>query len=236
MQPTTQSRRSSPLPFFLVGGFVALVFALIGAMWLVERRRLRILLEELTKAGLKASTRPDPSEKHAAFESVGPFQELRTGAAGVVWSASGEVQGRQVVLLEHRYSTGSGKNRRTYHHTIASVPAPAAWPAVRLVDENIFHKIAELFGSKDVKLDDEAFNKRWRVTADDAEFAVLVLSPEVQSWSLLLPRGTQVRVGRGAVCVAAARRGDAEAALGLAHRARELASLIPPELEAWGLK
>jgi len=218
----------------LVIGVIAVAILVVGlAAWKANQKRLRELFQGLTNAGFQPWAAPTPDQKRALFEKLGPYRDLREGWKGVVWCARGEVQGREVTLVEHRYTTGSGKNKTTTNHTIAAITAPVQWPALSLADENLLHKIAEIFGSRDVRVEDERFNKRWRVTADDESFALLVLSPEVQAWSLTLERGTLIRVGRGGICAATKAVATGESAACLSRRVCELASLLPSELEAW---
>ncbi len=203
--------------------------------WRAELKRMRELAAGLALAGLEIVTSPSDEQKQSAFETLGPFRDLRDGPRGIVWCARGHVQGREVTLVEHKYTTGSGKNRTTVRHTVAAIVASERWPALSLVEENLLHKLAEMFGSKDLKLEDEAFNKRWRITADHAEFATLVLSPEVQSWSMALPPRTMIRIGRGGLCLATNWVVKLEDAQRLVSGVCDLAALIPPELDAWGV-
>jgi len=218
----------------IIGVIMAVILAIGGVAWWADRKRLHALSEGLTRAGMRSWATPSEQEKQNAFDRLGPFRDLREGAKGVVWCARGAVQGRDVTLVEHRYTTGSGKNRTTIRHTVAAVAAPEQWPAVSLVDENLLHKIADLFGSKDLRLEDDTFNKRWRISADHEEFALLVLSPQVQAWSLALERRAMIRVGRGGICIATNWVATLEGVQRLSAKVCELAALLPPELEAWG--
>lgn len=218
----------------IFAGFFAFVGIFITAAIFAERARKRRIEKELTDAGLKVNFSPDKEDQAAAFAQVGRgWSGLRTGSTGVLWTASGAVGTTPVTLLEHRYTTGSGKNRSTHYHTIAAVAAPMHWPTVELAEEHIFHKIGEFFGSKDFKVEDEAFNKRWRIKTESEDFALLVLSPQVQAWTMSLPKGMQIRVGGGAVTIAVSRYLRSESAM-MITRCVELSRMLPPELRGWG--
>lgn len=233
MHPTTTLGAVND--FLIIGGIMAAILGIGVVAWRAEQKRMRELAAGLALAGLEVVTSPTDEQKRSAFEALGPFRDLRDGPRGIVWFARGHVQGREVTLGEHKYTTGSGKNRTTVRHTVAAIAASERWPALSLAEENLLHKIAEMFGSKDLKLEDEAFNKRWRVSADDTEFATLVLSPEVQAWSMALPARTIIRVGRGGMGLATNWGVKLENAQRLVSSVSELASLLPPELDAWGV-
>jgi len=55
------------------------------------------------------------------------------------------------------------------------------WPLLLLTSESLLSRIGEKLGLKaDFKVEDEAFNKRWKVECPDEGFALAILSPEVQ--------------------------------------------------------
>jgi len=64
----------------------------------------------------------------------------------------GSVQDIEVSVFEYRYDTG-GSSPTTYHHAVACVRLPANLPAFRLSPTDIFHKIGNLFGYRDINFD-----------------------------------------------------------------------------------
>jgi hypothetical protein len=79
-------------------------------------------------------------------------------------------------------------------------------------------------------MEDETFNRAWRVKCDDENFAMLVLHPAVQAWFLELPKSWWVEVGDGAVCVVSNTRGTEESALRGARLLAEFWGMLAPEL------
>lgn len=218
----------------LIGCTVVALVLIVTAIVLAERARKRNLERGLAALGLTVNFDPTASDKAQALDACGSlWSDLRTGASGVQWVASGTIDGLAVSLLEHRYTSGSGKNKSVHYHTVAATPAPPNWPSVTLTRENIFHRIGELFGSRDFKLDDVEFNKRWRVKVQNEEFAIMALTPEVQSWAMKLGKSSIVRIGGGGISVGVPRSTRAVEAVGLARSAAQLALLIPPELGEW---
>lgn len=217
----------------IVGGIIAGVAALGLVVYLVERRRKRVIADSLRALGLESSFDNPTLPSSEAFNQIGPLTRLTRGAAGVNWHAQGQIGDRPVTLVEHRYSVGSGKNRRTVYHTIAATPCPPSWPTLSVTGEHFFHRVAEFFGSHDIKVEDQEFNSRWRVKSDREDFAVLVLTPEVQRFLSGLTDGTWLEIGRGAICLVRRSQLNGEKACRLVQTTTALAGLLPPELEAW---
>lgn len=214
---------------------VVVVIALVViAMVMAEKSRQKALLALGEQMGLAVNLKPDRASKGTAFEALGSaWRDLRTGASGVTWCMNGTYLDRPVTILQHRFSTGSGKSRQTHYHTVAATPAPANWPAVTLSKESVFHKIGAIFGSKDFQLDDAAFNARWRISTTSEDFTLLALTPDVQQWSMTLPRDAMIRVGGGAITVArrvSVKPADVPAMAGWCV---ELSGMIPEELDHW---
>ena len=166
--------------FILVLGLAVLV---VVAVTIGERKRREQVAGALKELGFDTVIKPGKPEKAAAFA---PFEHLkdhlRHGEKGVRWSAAGALGAARLSVIEHSYTVSTGKSSTTFYNTVARVEAPAAWPALRLSEEHLFHKLGGLFGMKDMQLDNEHFNKRWRITCDHEDFALLVLTPEVQEW------------------------------------------------------
>ena len=67
---------------------------------------------------------------------------------------TGRAGDHEVKLLDYRYTTGGGKDSRTWSQTVALFPQRAqGLPAVLLAPENIFHKIGQVFGNQDIDFD-----------------------------------------------------------------------------------
>jgi hypothetical protein len=115
------------IPIFAVGIVVLLIIAAFAHF--AEKRRRREISQRLTTLGLTASV-DDQLAHSQAFASMGTLRELKHGSAGVQWSALGRFRDLDLAILEHKYSTGSGKNRTTHYHTVAASACPPAWPAL----------------------------------------------------------------------------------------------------------
>jgi len=219
-----------PAHYFFIAAMVGVTLLIIVASVAGERKRRRRLEEALVRLGGAFELEPGDDAKEEAFRHVGLLRGLKTGSRGIRWCGEVAVEGMTVRILEHKYTTGSGKNQQTHWHTIASVPCPPEWPVLTLDEEHLFHKVADLFGKEDLRLDDPAFNSRWRVKTDDEDFAIVFLSPPVQSFLMSLPKGHRLRVGEGALCVVQKRRVAPEQIGALARAPVDLWRLLPGEL------
>lgn len=180
-----------PPPMWVVVGVIAGIagFVILGIAF--YRHCLRERREELVKffgdlgawyVDLSAKGVPD-AERIASFE---PFRALgdvlKTCEKGIRWVAKTSVDSFEAHLIEHTYTTGSGKNQSVHHHTIIAIACPKSWATVSLTPEHLFTKIGKVFGLKDLDLENEAFNTKWRVKTEDENFALVLLGTQVQSY------------------------------------------------------
>lgn len=169
----------------------------------------------------------------APAAALAPIEKLAGRPEKTTWGVEGSCEGVKMVLMEHEYTTGAGKNRQTHRHSVASVGVARGWPGLELYAENFFHKIGEMFGSHDFKVEDEEFNSRWRVKGDSEDFALLFLTPEVQAMLKTWDKQTSIAVKAGRLCVYRSGHLKAEKWAELIRRAAALRKALPPELDAW---
>jgi hypothetical protein len=214
--------------FFLVGGVI--VFVIVS-----------VILANAHEKKRRASTRSTLESRRFLITERGvrdafallPIDKLASRPDKIVWSAAGEVGGHPVTLVEHLYHTGGGKNRQTHRHSVVSFTLPTRWPTLAVMHEHFFHKIGEMFGAKDLKLDDERFNKKFRVQGDDEDFAVLLLSPEVQAVMMVWDRAQSLHVKDERLCLVFAAHFGGEDWEKAIEAARHFRDLLPRELDEW---
>lgn len=220
-----------PLAFF---AFVAVVITLAVKS---QRRRNRELLQASEQAGVEvvhASGVKNRMAAEQAFSRVGTLRKLPGGARNVRFAGSVHAGDREITIVEHSYTVSTGKSHHVVYNSIAAVDGPAAWPDLRLTSENFLHKIADMVGHKDIRVESEEFNKRWRVKGKDEEFATVLLTPKIQETLTAWPRGYWLAIGGGAIAVVMHGSLNAERLNAMIRMVTELADLIPPEMEMWG--
>lgn len=220
------------IPFLVIGAVFALI--IVGAIFAhkANKKRMAALAAMFGTAGFSFEEGKDSPGADSAFGRLGAMRGLKTGSRGVKWHATGENDGIACTMLEHRYTTGSGKNQQTHYHTIAACPA-GNWPVLELGQEHFFHKVADAFGYKDIQLEDPEFNKAWRVKCKDENFALLALGPEVQAWIKAQPKGAAFKLGDGAVCVYKSASVPPDKVMDIVRAATALRRLLPSELDAY---
>jgi hypothetical protein len=225
-----RTQSSGPGAAWIVGGI--LVMLLVGAFiqTRLEQRRREAVQKALRDLGLSSDRAV--STLYAAL--LAPIERLaQQRADSVEWAAQGVVNGVELIALEHEYTTGSGKSKSTHRHAVVSIPVPEAWPALTITAENFFHKIGDLFGSRDIRVEDDQFNRRYRIKSDSEDFAILFLAPAVQQEMLTWDRSLCVAVRAGRLCVYRSGHPKQAGWTGLIDAATSLRRALAPELEAW---
>jgi hypothetical protein len=81
----------------------------------------------------------------------------------------GQRDGAKVTVGDYRYVTGNGKNRQTYNQTVIVIESDTLQlPSFLLMNENLFHKIGNLFGYHDIDFDAyPEFSQRYLLRGSD---------------------------------------------------------------------
>ncbi len=219
----------------LVCALIAVVAAIMYSAHRASKARRAKLEAALHALGFTFTGSPAKTDKPALFVPFAHAPQFSRGggASGIQWAAHGTVRGTAVHLAEHMYMQSHGKGAHPVHHTAAAVACPAHWPPLSLTREHWGHALADLVGMSDLQLDDAAFNKRWRLKCDDADFALLLLSPEAQAWLAAAPKSEAWHLAGGQLVCVWHGTVTGEAVATLAARPLELLALVPPELAAW---
>ncbi len=183
--------------FLLIGGIAALVIGLIALVAWVEHKRKKAIEALFTSRGDSIWIKPTQEQKAAALDAIGNPPELKDGPGGVKWAAEAATAKPPLWIVEHSYSRGAGKSRRTYTHTMVVTPVPPTWATTAITRVTLWNKLQGLLGKKGMQLDSEAFNKAFQVTTDDENFALVLLTPALQEWLLSTPRDWSIRVTQG---------------------------------------
>lgn len=215
-------------------------FAAIAVVMIVhERRRLSAIQRELASRGFSVSIKPDLIEREQVFRPLLHLGNLRTGPSGVKWFAQGRVGQYCAIVVEHAYTTGTGKNKRTVCNTLVAAPGSGDWPVLTLTGESVFHRLGEKLGAAaDVKLEDQRFNRKWRVRCPDESFAMAVLTPDVQQLLAVAGRAEWWSIGgpEAIVCLGRSSAADARGASEMLARLEAfLAALAPQARDGLGL-
>jgi len=212
---------------------VLLAIGMIVAGAAAAQRKLRAAVDALfAEHGFVLVRKPEQSARDAVWPIFAAFKHLKHGAKGIQWIARGQVEGREVVAIQHSYTIHTGQSAQQIVHVCVACPCPAHWPMVELRGEHVFHRIASALGSSDIELESEAFNKRWRISSESEEQAILVLTPEVQEMLTGAPAGEAWSIGRGWVRLSGRNLVKPRYLYAGLRRPGRLLEGVPPELFA----
>lgn len=219
---------------FIVPCVVVLIIVLVVFVNRATRKARAALLAKLRSLPLDVVDKPGDAAKGQAYALMG--MTLPRAAKGVNMIARGIVRDRQIAVVEHLHIVSTGKSSHPVYWTFAIIDCPEHWPSLVLSEEHLGDKIMKLFGKdrSDVQTASKAFDDRWRVSCDDEDFAVLVLSEEVQAWANALPSSARVSLGNGHASVAIKAQLTIASVDAFVDAPSTLLDLLPPELEAYG--
>ncbi|MCF7688456.1 MAG: hypothetical protein K9M98_00300 [Cephaloticoccus sp.] len=100
--------------------------------------------------------------------------------------ATGTIRGKAVRL--YNYTTGSGKSKTTWA-AVAVAPAAHGNLTFKLSHQGFGTKVMELFGAKEIKVGDMAFDRDWFIQTNAPDFFGAALLPEMQR-KIQLNKGT----------------------------------------------
>lgn len=216
--------------FLIIGAIAVVVIGLIALVAWVEHRRKKAIEALFTPRGDPVWIKPTPEQKATALDAVGNPPELKDGFGGVKWAAHVQSASLPLWVVEHSYSRGAGKSRRTYTHTVVAAPVPASWATTTITRITLWNKLQGLIGKKGMQLDSEAFNKAFHVTTDDENFALVFLTPALQEWLLATPKTWSVRVTQGMLHVYQPHAASVKLLPAMLNAPSELLARTTPEL------
>ncbi|WP_297083083.1 hypothetical protein [uncultured Demequina sp.] len=115
----------------------------------------------------------------------------------------GDYGGVRCATFAHVFETETDDDHRSAvatAHQVTLAELPVALPRLDIVPEGIAAQVAKGFGGGDVDVESHAFNRRWRVRADDARYAHAVLDPRMVERLLQVDaEGLALRIEGGAV-------------------------------------
>ncbi len=176
--------------------FFAAVFVVValvaGAAWFqykARQTRLRAVAALARQVGF-TFTRAD--DDHLVDLPFGLFS--RGNGRRVELVMSGAHNGVPMRIFDYWYYVDSGRDRTYHRFTCALATIAAACPRLRLGNENILTRLSGEVGLRDVQLEYDDFNRRFRVKCDDQKFAFSLLDGRMMQWLLVAEHFDTVEV------------------------------------------
>ncbi len=105
----------------------------------------------------------------------------RGGQAAGYNAMRGQVASREVLVMDYKYTTGSGKNRSTHTQTVAVFPQLATrLPHFELSPENFLVKVMQALGYRDINFEEHReFSRKYLLRGPDEEQIRAAFNPDV---------------------------------------------------------
>jgi hypothetical protein len=176
-------------PLVVLAGAVAFLGGAAGWAWRARRRERARLARWAADNGW-ALTAAEPSlTRRWAGPPFGVGQHRRAGPV-----LRGRVGEREAVMFAYTFTTsgpdGSGANAHTTHRLwVVALRLPAALPRLQVTPDRAFVRAVSALGllERDIQLESDEFNRRFRVTAADQRIAFEVLHPRLMQLLLAAP-------------------------------------------------
>jgi hypothetical protein len=182
----------APILILAVLGFAVIIFFGRRA-WKQDKERIR-QLQEWTRQRDYSFAEEDPG-----LARIYPNLPLESGGRRLRFQhvVRGRLAGQPFTAFDYSYETtststnsdgGSSSSTTTHRIQAIAVDVPSGWPAVRVSPSGLGSKLAVMFGRQDVKIGYDAFDRTFRVRAQDEAAARRLLTPMA---SALLARPDQ---------------------------------------------
>lgn len=206
---------------------VVVVAACVGA-WRLHRRRgrARQLMLLCHRADLEFSPiDPFPDTLWLPFRWLGEGRWSR--AENVVWNRAHGDDVRAFDLLIEQEPTQEDGPRTIRRSVCAAVALPFGCPRLEISSRDALDRVNDAIVGADVDLELEAFNRRFRVRAEDRRFAVAFCDQRMMQALMSLPAGITVAVNEDRLLLRAGELPPAQVLL-LFEAAGAIGRAVPP--------
>jgi hypothetical protein len=177
------------MPIVIVG---VVVLAIAGVIWGAIRAKKR--REAMAAFAAQHNLRFTRAKDWAFDERFAEYDCLRRGDDRYAFNRmEGEWAGRTIWAFDYHYethSTDSKGRRKTTHHYFSAVILRSRQTLKPLIirSENLFDKLASVFGYDDIDFESAEFSKAFCVKSPDRKWAYDVLHPRTMEFLLTSPR------------------------------------------------
>jgi hypothetical protein len=166
-----------PVVVFLL--FAGLVVVVIVVSYIYNKKKQEELAAWGAQQGLQFSAR-DQFDIPKRFGEFGLMQQGHShSASDVLWK---EGDGREVLIFEYSYKTGSGKDESTHTCCACSWQLPVALGGLVIRPEGFFDHVAAWFGHDRIEFESTEFNKRYHVAGSDKRQVYDVITPQMMEF------------------------------------------------------
>src|SRR5208282_1793229 len=189
------------IPFIIVA---VVVIVVIGAIYsaIAARKRREGLFELAQRLNLNFAPEPD----YGLAERFGFLKKLAQGDNRYAYNAlSGTYQNDDVLAFDYHYQVTThdknGSHTTHYRFSFFILQMPVSFPDLTIRRENLFTKVAEVFGYQDIKFESAEFSKTFNVRSPDKKFAYDVCNAKMMEY-LLANRDLSLEIENQALALA----------------------------------
>lgn len=155
-------------------GFAIMVVLLALYSYREDRKRRRLLRSWARSKGfaLHSGRRTGWDREYPAYKLFTRGHSRRSTS-----HVEGEVDGHRVRGLDYRFTTGSGKNRKTHRYTVIIMELGTPVIPLHIRREHVLDRIGEFLGGGDINFESDEFSRRFHVTSADRKWAYDVIHP-----------------------------------------------------------
>lgn len=186
------------MDFFYICGFIAVIAVLvvvgIAVSAFYEKKRREALEKVSAELGLEFY----PQGISGLLESTRAFAQFREGRGHTVTNTiRGVTDDVELTIFDFTYTTGSGKHSHTHRQTmICFASQRLSVPEFSVTPEHFFHKVAKLFGMKDINFaEDPAFSSAFILQGGHEGAVRQMFTGELRLW--FAQRSGSSATGRG---------------------------------------
>lgn len=170
------------------------LFLALGVLILIQglranRERVAGRVELANRLGLSLTENPDRELQAKLLGTLGHIPQVRTFKDRLGWFMEGELHGERVFACQHARVRPHGDSITIIQEVIVGVDCPSEWLDVAVTRSvtpafdsvGVFRRLRRAaMGKRNIELESEDFNRAWDVKCESAEFALCLLTPEVQ--------------------------------------------------------
>jgi len=163
--------------FAVIGFIVVVIGAIVMAFWMEKKRTDAVRQLAVSNGFTFHETAPDGLE-----DKTGQFKLFTKGHSRKIRNTMRQEQAAFTVSqFDYSYTVGSGKNSSTHNQTVLLVETRAlSVPAFVLGPENVFHRLGDLFGVKDIDFDRYPdFSRHYLLKGDDEDAVRRLFSADI---------------------------------------------------------
>ncbi len=198
------------MPALIIVGFIAIAAGAAYLSYYFKKKRRDELALMAKQLGLQYST--DDVQGCLSL----PFALLQKGdgrgTGNVLWGSWQQIELREFDYWYYEESTDSeGHRTKTYYRfSCAATPIEAMCAHLTLDRENIFTRMADHMGLRDIEFESEEFNKAFNVKCKDKKFANDMVDERMMQWLVSADGAFQFEVSGSWMLCFSKKRGPSE--------------------------